>query len=405
MFKKLTAAFLCAALVFALFAGCGAQNDIASGAGAQDYPVTIGTVRLNAEPKGVAVLSANLADVILAMDYEISLKAKSADCTQSDLSVLPNVTPDDAAQMKSLGVDLVLTDSDLSEAQAAALGKQGITALKIARATSREDLDRLYAQVGAALKGAKTGYEHGQKTAKNIFLTIDDITRVVPDSNIPVTAVYLSDLEGTVATGDMLAGTLLQAAGLVNVADDNKDGKLAAADLLRADPKYVFCPTGLKAQLASSPEYSKLTAVKENRVFEMDPAGMQRQGREMIDAVSFMAGTVHPELLKDTQSNAPASSGASSGSASSGTSSGSASSGMSADGTLKKGDKGDTVLKLQNRLKDLGYMFVKPSGEFAEGTEQSVKDFQYLNGLTVTGIADAKTQALIYSDGAKKRTS
>jgi ABC-type Fe3+-hydroxamate transport system substrate-binding protein len=394
MFRRMMAVFLCAVLTVLLFAGCGQPNDISSGAGAQDYPVTIGTVRLNSEPKGVAVLSVNLADVVLALDYEIVLKAKSAECTQSDLSVLPNVTADDAAKIKSLGVNLVLTDKDLSEAQKTALNQKGITVLKIQQATEREDLDRLYSQVGAALKGAKTGYEHGIKISQSIFLTIDDVTRVIPDSNTPITAVYLYDLDGGAATGDMLQGKLLEAAGLVNAADDGTKGKFGIEELLRANPQYIFCPTGLKAKMALSAEYAKLTAVKEKRVFEMDPAGMRWQGREMIDAVTFMAGTVYPDLTKDTQSSASSASGSSQ----------SAASGSGAYTTLKKGDKGDEVLKLQNRLKELGYMFVKPSGEYAEGTEQSVKDFQYLNNLVVTGVADAKTQALLYSDSAKKRT-
>jgi peptidoglycan hydrolase-like protein with peptidoglycan-binding domain len=34
-----------------------------------------------------------------------------------------------------------------------------------------------------------------------------------------------------------------------------------------------------------------------------------------------------------------------------------------------------------------------------------VKDFQYLNGLTVTGIADENTLAKLYSADAKKRTN
>ena len=73
--------------------------------------------------------------------------------------------------------------------------------------------------------------------------------------------------------------------------------------------------------------------------------------------------------------------------------------------TLQKGDEGDEVLKLQNRLKELGYLFVNATGTFAEGTEQSVKDFQLLNGMTVTGIADPETLQKIYSDDAKPRTN
>lgn len=402
MLKRLTAAILCVCLAMAIFAGCGPQNDISSGAGAQEYPVTIGTVTLKNQPTGVAVLSANLADVVLAMDYEIQLKAKSAECTQSDLSVLPNVTADDAKQIKSLGADLVLTETDMTDAQLTAMNQEGITVLKISRATSREDLDRLYSQVGAALKGAITGYERGKKISQSIFLTIDDISRIIPQSDTVTTVAYVYDTNGGVVTGDTLEGKLIESAGLVNAAADGTGNKMAAADLLRADPKYIFCPTGMKAQLAQSEEYKKLTAVKEGRVYEMDAAQMLLQGREMVDAVSFMAGTVYPELLKGTASST--SSGTVSG-ASSGTASGTSSTAGGTAAPLKKGSQGPDVLKLQNRLQELGYMFVKPSGLFAEGTEQSVKDFQLLNGLEATGIADAKTQQVLYSADAKKRTN
>lgn len=400
MLKKLTAVFLCVCFTAAVFAGCGPKNDISSGAGTQDYPVTIGNVTLKNQPAGVAVLSANLADVILAMDYEIQLKAKSEECTQSDLSVLPNVTADDAKQIKGLGADLVLTDTDLTEAQVSAMNQEGVAVLKISKATSREDLDRLYSQVGAALKGAKTGFEHGTKTSQNIFLTIDDISRIIPQSNTPTSVSYLYDLDGGVVTGDTLEGKLFESAGLINAASDGTGNKMEISDLLRADPKYIFCPTGLKAKLAQSEQYKKLTAVKEGRVYEMNPSQMLLQGRGMIDAVSFMAGTVYPELLKGTES------GASSGT-SSGTASGSSSSGVvgSTTTTLKKGMQSDDVMKMQNRLLELGYMFVKPSGLFAEATEQSVKDFQLLNGLEVTGIADPNTLQKMYASDAKKRTS
>nr|WP_319489745.1 peptidoglycan-binding protein [uncultured Caproiciproducens sp.] len=412
MLKKMTAVFLCMIIAAGALAACGPKNDISSGAGTKDFPVTIGGVTISEEPAGVVVLSPNIADVILAMGYEVQLKAKSAECTQSDLAVLPDVTVDDVQKIKDLGATLVFTDTKPADDKISALNKDGIAVLSIARATSREDLDRLYSQVGAAMKGAKTGYERGKKISQSIFLTIDDISRNIPSSDTPTSVAYLYDAEGSVATGDTLEGKLIESAGLVNAASDGTENKLSSSDLLIANPKYIFCPTGLKAKLAQSEEYKKLTAVKEGKVFEMDPNLMLLQGRGMVDAVSFMAGTAYPELLEGTEASSAPSASSSSGTASGsspGTVTGSSVSSSVTPGsttvTLKKGDKGDEVLKLQNRLKELGYMFVKPSGEFAEGTEQSVKDFQLLNGLTVTGIADPSTLQLVYSANPVKRTN
>jgi len=400
--KKITALFMCVLLVAGVLVACGNQNDISSGVGAQDFPVTIDGVTIAAAPTGVVVLSPNVADVILAMDYELPLKAKSAACTQSDLVALPNVTADDVKQMKDLGANLVFTDTKLTQAQTDALSKEGIAVLTIADATGREDFDRLYSQVGAALKGAKTGYEHGKKVSQSIFLTIDDISRIIPKSNTPITVAYLYDDEGGVVTSDTLEGKLIESAGLVNAASDGVKNKMAISELLIANPQYIFCPTGVKAKLAQSAEYKKLTAVKTGKVYEMDPNLMLLQGRGVITAVSFMAGTVYPVLLEGTDVT---SSSVATPSTPTGSTASSTASTAPTMATLKKGDKGPEVLKMQNRLKELGYLFVSASGEFADGTEQSVKDFQLLNGFSTTGIADTKTLQAIYSSGAIKRTN
>ena len=402
MIKKITALFMCVLLVAGVLVACGNQNDISSGVGAQDFPVTIDGVTIAAAPTGVVVLSPNVADVILAMDYELPLKAKSAACTQSDLVALPNVTADDVKQMKDLGANLVFTDTKLTQAQTDALSKEGIAVLTIADATGREDFDRLYSQVGAALKGAKTGYEHGKKVSQSIFLTIDDISRIIPKSNTPITVAYLYDDEGGVVTSDTLEGKLIESAGLVNAASDGVKNKMAISELLIANPQYIFCPTGVKAKLAQSAEYKKLTAVKTGKVYEMDPNLMLLQGRGVITAVSFMAGTVYPVLLEGTDVT---SSSVATPSTPTGSTASSTASTVPVMATLKKGDKGPEVLKMQNRLKELGYLFVSASGEFADGTEQSVKDFQLLNGFSTTGIADTKTLQAIYSSGAIKRTN
>lgn len=408
LFKKLASGLLAGLLAVSMLAGCSDKGELTSGANDKDYPVTISGVTLKGEPAGVAVLSPNIADAILAMSYEICLKAKSAECTQSDLEVLPNVTVNDVEAIQNAGADLVLVDEEPSEDVKSALNKAGLNVIAISPAVSREDLERFYGEVGAAIKGGQTGYTHGQNSAQNVFYTMDDIERVIPETNVPVTACYLLDTSGGAATGDQLAGSLIEMAGLVNVADGETGGKASLETISISDPQYIFCPTGVKSQLEAAEGYKDLTAVKEGRVYEMDPSYMAWQGSGMIQAVIFMAGTVYPELSEGIESSEPppnpsssedpSSGGEEPGTSSSGTSS------LSGE-TLKKGDTGDAVMALQKRLDELGYMFLPCTGEFGDGTEQAVKDFQYLNGMEATGIADPETIARINSSDAKRRTS
>ena len=65
---------------------------------------------------------------------------------------------------------------------------------------------------------------------------------------------------------------------------------------------------------------------------------------------------------------------------------------------LQYGDKGEAVLQLQTRLKELLYYNGPLSGQFAEVTRGAVKRVQAAYGLEETGIADAATQAIIYGE-------
>ena len=68
--------------------------------------------------------------------------------------------------------------------------------------------------------------------------------------------------------------------------------------------------------------------------------------------------------------------------------------------TLQKGDKSDDVLKLQERLYQLGYLNSDRDGAFGGKTQTAVKAFQERAGLEASGIADSSTQTLLFSDSA-----
>ncbi|MDD3109246.1 MAG: peptidoglycan-binding protein, partial [Eubacteriales bacterium] len=66
--------------------------------------------------------------------------------------------------------------------------------------------------------------------------------------------------------------------------------------------------------------------------------------------------------------------------------------------TLYVGDRGDNVRVLQVRLKELGYLAGNVDGIFGQQTRRAVERFQSYNGLTVDGIAGAKTLNKLYYD-------
>lgn len=72
---------------------------------------------------------------------------------------------------------------------------------------------------------------------------------------------------------------------------------------------------------------------------------------------------------------------------------------------LQKGSKGDGVIKLQNRLNELGYSVGKADGDYGNKTKAAVEQFQADNGLEKTGIADEKTQKALYLEEAKSSAS
>ena len=58
--------------------------------------------------------------------------------------------------------------------------------------------------------------------------------------------------------------------------------------------------------------------------------------------------------------------------------------------TLRRGDSGEAVTYLQTLLCDVGETLTA-DGKFGSKTEQAVKDFQRISGLTVDGVVGPKT--------------
>ena len=66
----------------------------------------------------------------------------------------------------------------------------------------------------------------------------------------------------------------------------------------------------------------------------------------------------------------------------------------------QNGDFSEEVINIQQKLLDLGYFGIQPTGFYGDLTEEAIKAFQTQNGLEATGILDDATYALLFSDKA-----
>ena len=67
---------------------------------------------------------------------------------------------------------------------------------------------------------------------------------------------------------------------------------------------------------------------------------------------------------------------------------------------LVRGDRGDAVTALQNRLAELGYHTSMITGKYDTETQKSMKRFEKANGLKNDGLASPEDQLRLFSDAA-----
>ena len=68
---------------------------------------------------------------------------------------------------------------------------------------------------------------------------------------------------------------------------------------------------------------------------------------------------------------------------------------------IKRSDTGSDVLRMQQRLEELGYYTDRANGYFGPNTEQAVMMFQAINKLTVSGELDYDAWTVLYSEDAQ----
>ncbi|HEY5525391.1 MAG TPA: ABC transporter substrate-binding protein, partial [Clostridium sp.] len=102
------------------------------------------------------------------------------------------------------------------------------------------------------------------------------------------------------ATGDTFISEMLSIAGGKNIAQDATGWKYSLEKVIENDPEVIIISKNfvMKDQFMATDGYKELSAVKNNKVFEIDDNLVNRQGPRIAEGVEAFAKILHPDLFK-----------------------------------------------------------------------------------------------------------
>jgi len=396
MLKKLIA-LLVSIIVILSMSGCSAIGEFVNEVtGTQpEFPVSVGHELINNAPSKVVVFDDNVADILITCGYTDKIVGRSKDCTQEQLKNIKEYGSDknpDTDSVNKLNPDVIFASTDITYSDYEKMNDDDTVVLRVTPATSTNALKLLYANICKVMSGNVTGSDIGIENADKVLSDMES----AKNENAVIIGCYLFELDGKNAvTCDMFANTILEYAGIQNIAaESDVNGYLPTERIIATDKQdgfafYILCEEGLKNKILSSEEFKNTNVVNKNRIIEVPGSYMTRQGNSAVEGIEYIKSQLNGK--KDVKGES-----------------------LAADYGVELyegisytlNDEDSIVLAIQQRLDDLGYFPINPTGFFGDSTASAVKEFQVNNELNRRdGVADYETLERMFSTAAYSRST
>lgn len=288
-----------------------------AGAGATTFPVTLTddlgvTITLQRRPDRIISLAPNVTEILFAIGAGDRVVGVTRYCTYPpEARKRPRVagyTDVNVERIVALSPDLVVASRGNPKTTLARLSRQGLNVLAIGPRTVEEVVDSI------ALVGRATDTERqATHVCREMERTLASVRKAVAD--IPRRRrVYFGRLSApfnTAGPTSFLGGCIALAGG-ENIATGVSQPwfVMSVESILANDPEIIiqgFHAEGndaqdrhkLIARLRADRVWSKITAVREGRVYTIDEDTVHRPGPRIAGAVAEMARLFYPERFTD----------------------------------------------------------------------------------------------------------
>ena len=255
----------------------------------------------DADGPKIISLAPSLTEIVYALDLQDHLVGRTDNDNYPEqvasLESIGSGFEPDIEKIISLAPDTVLYVFDNPEL-AAKLEEAGIKAIQYAQVNTVEEIYGLIETIGADFDRA----DKAKQVVDGMKAKIDQVAQAVAGAE-PVSVYYAVGFgpEGDfTATGDTFIHDMLTIAGGDNIAKDATGWSYNLESLLAADPEIILTSDqwDMKAGFIAADGYDKLTAVQQDKVYEINPDLLDRQGPRIADGIEALAKLLHPDLVK-----------------------------------------------------------------------------------------------------------
>lgn len=271
------------------------------------YPITIKDsygrkITVDKEPKRIISIAPNITEIIFALGKEKSLVGRTDYCdypaAAKNITSIGTLQQPNIEKIAELKPNLVIASTHFSEESLKKLEELNI---KVAVLYGSENFNGAYETI-SKVGQLTNANSKSEQIISNMKKKVLEVTNKVKNKNKPTVYDVVSfGKYGDYTVGkDTFISQMIEMAGGKNAANDVVGWKYSVEKLVENDPNILICSKyyNSKEGIKSTNGYKDLTAVKNNKLFEIDDNLINRQGPRLADGLETLAKIIHPEAFK-----------------------------------------------------------------------------------------------------------
>ena len=293
--KKLLAAIL---VLLVLLPACSRPKN---------YPVKVGGTEIADYPTAVVTLSPYLGEIIYGLNQSPLLVGRSEFCDYNgNVRLLPSmgtVNEPDVDAIIALSPQIVFSAVDLPQAARTALAEHNIAICVLPVPTTVEEVKQRVTEVAKVLRGVNRAEALARDYLADFEQKLDYVAHKLKNSDKP-TGIFVLSNQGAVATGDTLAGVIMQLAGVTNIAANQRGYAMEFADIHASNPDIIIVSNPPAISYIQNSDFSRLAAASAGKIYEIDNSFAEKYTPAVTDMLYALAYAIHGDAMaaSDTDS-------------------------------------------------------------------------------------------------------